>query len=200
MSRRETTQARRAALLLHGLSPAARLKVMARLDARQSSRMKSLADELTALGVSPALGRQLGQLTASPGSSASISSERRATGQEQVERLSAADVARCLESCSSMTVVQLLRAGAGPWRTAVLDRMPAARRVEVEACLRKEPPALAPAALAFLRERLCRQAAQLRTNPAQVAAAPAGRSDTRPRGSVRTGVSTHLRRLIAWIR
>ena len=167
MTEPETLEARQAALLLHGLPAVARREVLARLDAAEHARLQQLLNELVELGV-PASASTL------PIDASAPSAQDRAAG------LSADVVTRRLQSCAVATVALLLQARAWPWKAAVLDQMPSARRTEIIECLRSAPPPLAPAVLAYLCERLCAKAAHA------------------PAVSLQPGVG--LRRLIGWKR
>jgi len=151
----ETLQARQAALLLHGLPPATRLQVIAKLNPAQSKRLLPLLDELTELGVTQSLGERMQQLAPSGNSN-----EKR-TVRERAELLHAEDVARCLQSCSPATVALLLRGNDWPWQEPVLGLI--ANQIEVRNLLRAQSAAIAPAVLTALCERLCLEADRLAT-------------------------------------
>jgi hypothetical protein len=155
---RDSDKARQAALLLHGLSPEARREVIAKLDVATASRLEPLLAELTTLGLSPSLGRQLYAETLV----AAESSQSVATPEDQAARLSADEVAHALSACAPTTVALIFRARAWPWRMDVLDRIPNAHREFVIQHLSHEPGAPAPAVTRALCERLCTQAAQVR--------------------------------------
>src|SRR5436309_3209527 len=93
MAARETLQARRAALLMHGLPVLARQKVVARLSAAELARLNPLIDELKALGLSRLLGRDL-QYAATHASETSVAAHARAA------RLNVRDVTLALEDCA----------------------------------------------------------------------------------------------------
>ncbi len=183
MAASETPAARRAALLLHALPPAAKRRVIARLDATEVARLKPLLEEIEQMGVPQTLGGDLRALTALlPAAPAGKPSLR-----EQVRDLSAEDVVQCLRACAPATVAQLLRADEWPWRQQALDRTSEPRRTEVRRHMRAESAVLAPGVLTALCERLCREVALLHTN--------------RPRAdesAVRGGARWSFRRFIRW--
>ena len=194
----ETVQARQAALLLHGLPSAVREQVIAKLDTREATRVKPLLDELVGLGVSPAMGRQLqtaaATQAATPGAAASGVPVRELTARERLEQLNADDVARALQSCSTSTVAQLLRAQTWSWKAQLLGLIPEPRRARVLEGLRRESPGVAPAVLELLCERVLQEAARLKTIRSQPAATRA--TVVAPRSSV----GARLRRFIRWTR
>jgi hypothetical protein len=151
----EAMQARRAALLVHGLPPNVRRQVFARLGAAESAKLHSLLDELIELGVPPSLGQRVGDLVSPPADPALPAAQRR------TRELDAAVVVTCLERCSPMTVAQLLRAHDWPWKNAVFRSMYQPRRQQVLQCLQCAGPALAPGVLQSLCRQLCRQAVAL---------------------------------------
>lgn len=185
MAASETLPARQAALLLHGLQPALRSQVIARLDAAEASRIEPLLQELAELGVPRSLGRQ-----ASLPLPAAATDLREPTAQEMAAQLEPDIVERCLQRCAIATVACLLRAADWPWKAQVLDRMPESRRFAVLMCLRDEATSPSPAVLRTLCARLCAQAEQLSANapaPTRVAALLAR-------------IRKHLRRPIEWMR
>lgn len=154
MSASKTLPLRRAALLLHGLTPEVRSQVVARLDAQELSSIQPLLRELTELGM---------PRTASDESY--VTNElNHASPQQRAARLDADLVARALQDCAVVTVAHLLRAAEWPWQAAVLERMPESRRVAVLMSLRSEPVVMSPAVLQALSRQLCIHAEQLRAN------------------------------------
>jgi hypothetical protein len=190
---RETMRARRAALLLHGMQPTEQQKVIARLDAAESSRLIPLLAELTELGLPPARAEEVHRLVmdTAPGQT---TDERGQTPLERAGRLNAEEVALALDSCAPATVARLLGAGEWAWKASVLGRMSEAPRAAVLEYLRKDLPPLAPMALQALCARLCTQAAQL-PSPFEGL-----RAETRRigRAAERAGVGARLRRLVGW--
>ena len=153
MAALESTQARRAALLLHGLPPAARRQVLARLDAAEQARLQPLLHELVELGIPASTGTPRAELAQSP--AAPLPAVDRAAV------LSAEVVARCLQPCAAVTVARLLQSRAWPWKAAVLDQLPGTRHDAVVEWMRCETALLMPAVLECLCERLCTEAARL---------------------------------------
>jgi len=168
MAAPETLQARRAALLLHGLPDAARRQVLARLDMAEQDRLRPLLQELAELGIPAAA--DLPPIEVGPA----------APALDRAAGLRADAVAQALQSCAPATVARLLRAAAWPWKDAVLAQGAASRRDAIVARMHDDTPALAPAVLACLCERLCAEAAR-----------QAGQLPKLPHG---------WRRLIAWTR
>ena len=194
----ETAKARRAALLLHGLSAGSRRRVLAKLAPAEADRVKPILHELRRLGVSGAVGRQLEQLSSFP--NAPLSSGRRdSTVPERVASLAAADVLRCLERCAPATVAQLLRAGGWPWKQQVIDLMSEPRRTDVLGHLRRESAPLSPAFLEGLCERLCAEAVRS-SNDHGAASVPHTRGSFSVRGPHASGTGQRLRRWLRWIR
>ncbi len=200
----EPIHARRAALLLHGLPLAARQRVVAKLSSSESAKLKPLLDELTQLGVSPALGEQLQQIAVIAKSvpvktDEQPAPERELTVLERAERLSADDVARCLQRCAPITVAHLLRSHEWPWKARALGLMPEARRLVDLAAMGS--PTFAPAVLRAFCERLCQHAAQHGAGPGVRGLAP---SDSERRIQTPEPPARHLRkgikRFIPWIR
>lgn len=204
MAASETMQARQAALLLHGLPPAARRQVIAKLDAHETTRLEPLLDELAGLGVSPAVGLELQAVASQPAAptpAAPIANVRELTPRERVEQLNADDVARCLQACSHATAAQLLRAGNWPWKAQVLGLIPEPRRARVLDNVRRESPTLPPAVLSLLCERLLQQAAQLKTIRSQPAAsAPIRGCVAAWRPGRHSTLRARFRRFIRWTR
>ncbi|MEO8152130.1 MAG: hypothetical protein ABI605_03595 [Rhizobacter sp.] len=190
MAAPDSMQARQAALLLHGLPAAARRQVIARLDLAERLRLSPLLAELSELGVSQSLGHQLQLALPAQPPEATVNA-RALTAQEQVERLTADDVLRCLLPCAAATVAHLLRASAWPWKADVLATLPQPLRGDVIECLRSDSTQLAPAVLTFFCERLCHQAAL-------VQAASAQRLNHRP--PARAGMKSRLGSLTTWMR
>jgi hypothetical protein len=188
---------RQAALLLHGLPPAVRRKVVARLDVSESSVLQPLLVELAELGVPVSLGRQLQQLATptarEPGVDAS-------TAQELVERLSPQDVVARLAPCAPMTAAMLLRARDWPWKTQALQSMPDARRVAVLTCMRSDLAPLAPAVFQALCERLCMDTVHVAPQVADHSASQATHTRGNRRGSLRTRIRNRVRRMMGWMR
>ena len=150
----ETLPLRRAALLLHGLKPEVRSRVIARLDAQELSSIQPLLRELIELGI---------PRTATDESH--VTDERnQGSPQQRAARLDADLVVRALQSCAVVTVAHLLRAVEWPWKAAVLERMPEPRRVAVLMSLQSEPVVMAPAVLQALSNQLCIHAGQLCAN------------------------------------
>jgi hypothetical protein len=150
----ETLRARQAALLLYGLPPDARGRVLARLSASEVARLQPLLKELTELGVSPSLSRELQQITPS---SATPPVQRGTSARERAESLSGADVTEALNACAPVTMAALLRISEWPWKQEVLDRSAELRRVEVQKHMRSDAPSLSPAVAEALCERLCQE-------------------------------------------
>jgi hypothetical protein len=198
MAAPETMQARQAALLLHGLPAAVQCQVIAKLDAAESARLKPLLDELTQLGIAPSLGRQLQDLASLP--QAPAPGERELTLPERVERLSAADVARCLQLCAPATAAQLLHVRKWSWRWQVLGLLPEAHRAQVFEHMRGERYALAPAVAATLCERLCRHAAQLPVDSPKTGGVRSAQPPAGTRSAMLSPIRARLRRLASWMR
>jgi hypothetical protein len=206
MAAPETMQARQAALWLHGLPPAAQSEVLAKLDSRETARLKPLLEELVALGVSPSMGQQMQPAVAGPPAVASASTAASApvlepSARERVDRLSGDEVARCLQTCSPATIAQLLRAGNWSWKAQVVGLIPEPRRTHVLDHVRRESPALAPAVLVLLFERVLQQAARLTTLRPQPGSGAAVRCRAAGwRSESRAGVRARFMRLIRWTR
>ncbi|HEY5760113.1 MAG TPA: hypothetical protein VIU34_30030 [Steroidobacter sp.] len=150
----EALPLRRAALLLHGLTPEVRSQVVARLDAQEQSSIQPLLRELI----------ELGMPRTAVDESHVIDELNQASPQQRAARLDADLVARALQSCAVVTVAHLLRAAEWPWKATVLERMPESRRVAVLMSLQSEPIAMPPAVLQALSKQLCIHAGQLRAN------------------------------------
>lgn len=179
----ETTPARRAALLLHSLPPDLQGQVLARLGEAVSARLQPLLDELMELGIPPALGERVGDSISAPAAPALSTAQRRAA------ELDAAVVAACLEECSPMTVAQLFRAHAWPWKQAVLCSLNQPRRRQVAQYMQEAGPVLPPGVLQSLCRQLCRQAEALSRRKQTV---------TTPISS--SGIGARLGKWVRWIR
>ena len=183
----ETLQARRAALLLHGLSPQQRRLVMAKLGAAETSRLEPMLGELSRIGIP----RELGLI--GPETPTKESVAREPTPVERAAQLDADSVLRALETSSPVTMGHLLRSYDWPWKAEVLERLPEPRRSKAleKAQARLRP--LAPAALTFLCTRLCSEAERAATLP---------RLDPGLRTNVPwgcpPGVGSRFRRWIGW--
>ena len=150
----ESWRARQAALLLHGLTPALREKVLAKLSGAESSLLRPLLDELAALGM--------------PGPPATLVDEledpsRQAakTALERARALQADDVLRAFDGCTPQTVALLLRSADWPWEDEIIHRLPEPFRTRVlreSAAASARPPA-APGVLEVLCKCLCTGAA-----------------------------------------
>jgi hypothetical protein len=149
----DTVAARQAALLVHGLDPAARGQVLERLDAAQAARIGLLLEELDGLGWqrarSPRPGSGRGSARAAPPVP---------TVQEQAARLRAEDVAQALTGCSAWTAARLLSVRDWPWKAQALGRLPALRRQEIRDALQAGVAPLPPAVADTLCECLLREA------------------------------------------
>jgi hypothetical protein len=192
MAAPETIQARRAALLLHGLSPSKREQVMGKLEAAQVSRLKPLLEELTSLGLAPSQARQM-QLPQIP----SVPKEH-GSALERALQLDVDCVARALESCSAATTAQLIRAAEWPWKTSLMDRMLAERRTAVLQLLAQEAPLLAPAVLEALCRNLCRELPDPLPSMSLTKGVSLGRLDPWPSQADR--LRAYLRRFVPWTR
>jgi hypothetical protein len=195
MAAPETVQARRAALLLHSLSASARSEVIARLSDAESARLRPLLNEIECIGLSPSFAADLHEV---PLPAAPLPAG--VTLYEQVERLSAEQVASRVANCTPATIAHLLHAAEWPWKAQLLGLLSDARRVEVQARLRRSTTTLAPAALEVLYERVCLDpvAAPGRRLPERASVKTAG-------GASATGAepprsSTRLKRFLSWIR
>jgi hypothetical protein len=165
--------ARRAALLLHGMPSTVRAQIIARLDTAQSARLQPLLDELTALGITCELGRQLqAQLEVPVAQGSEVDVLR------QADELNAAAVAQCLEGCADQTISELLRARPWSWKHVVLDRIHGPRRFGILQGMHDATPP-APAVLESLCRRLCADVAVLQANRAD-GSARASRAPFRP--------------------
>jgi hypothetical protein len=190
----ELVRARRAALLLHSLPPAARRRAMSKLSTAEAAILAPLLQELTDLGVSASIGQQLRELISSAPAVPPAAQKHALTLHERVASLSAEGVARAFKSCAPVTAAELLRAGEWPWTQQVLNQLSELRRTEVLRHMRDAAPALAPAALNCLCERLCREAGRQEAG---------NTADAKPDGPHlrRSGtIKARLRRLTAWMR
>ncbi len=184
---------RQAALLVHGLGDAEKQRVMARLSAGELAQLRPMLAELVALGVSASLGRAM-----SSAEETSLPPVSALPVLEQVERLEARTVARCFQSCAPATIARLLEAGQWPWRSAVIEAMPAGQRAEVGALLLDESSAFAPVMLQTLCERLLSEVAGLRQtgNPAP---GDEGRA-FRPQARSSSRIVSRGKELLRWMR
>jgi hypothetical protein len=148
----DDTSLRRAALLLHSLDARTREQVIARLSPAETALIAPLLQELTTLGVSPALGAQL----SSEGSSSALRSAR-----QDVAAMNPEIVARCLERCSASTAAHLMNAASWRWKGRMLNFMPAPRRIAVQSCLRGRLVPLAPAVVEALCARIVAESRRL---------------------------------------
>lgn len=154
MAASETLRARQAALLLHGLPADARARVLARLSAGEITRLQPLLKELTELGISPSLSRELQEVTLS---SATAPVPRGTSARERAEALSGTDVAQALEACAPVTMAALLRISEWPWKQEVLERSSELQRAEAQRHLHSQASPLPPAIAEALCERLCHE-------------------------------------------
>jgi hypothetical protein len=185
----ETVNARQAALLLHGLEPATRKAVLARLGPAETAAVMPLLDELVELGVPMALGERLHANIAVSATNAEAAKSK-LTAKERVARMRPDELAWCLQQCAVITVAVLIHATEWPWRDAALDRMPESRRCALATVVRGKVPRLTAAALEALCECLC----------ARVILMPAREP---PRNGVELALlrfKNALRRMIQWTR
>ena len=185
----ETVNARQAALLLHGLEPATRKAVLARLGPAETAAVRPLLDELIELGVPSAMGEQLREKTAASASNVD-GAARQLTAKERVARLRPDEVAWCLQQCAVMTAAVLIQATDWPWRDQALDQMTESRRVALLTAGRGKVPRLTAVALEALCECLC----------ARVILMPAREP---PPNGVQVALlqfQSTLRRMIKWMR
>lgn len=145
----ESAAARQAALLLHGLEPAVRRAVLAKLDKADADRLQPLLSELETMGVSPALGRRL---------NASVTTSSSSSPEQAVEQLSPDIVVDALRGCAPVAIAHFVRARDWPWKSQVLARFSEPTRGAVADALRRDLPALPPAVVRRLCERLCERA------------------------------------------
>ena len=158
----ESEQARRAALLLHGLPSETRSRVLARLSAGEAARLQPLLRELSELGVSPTLCRAAQERIPAV---VRLSAPAGETARQRAETLDAADVAHVLKVCSPATMAAVLRIAAWSWQDEVLERVGELRRAQLQGQLRGDAPAPAPAVAEALCERLCREVGARGSNP-----------------------------------
>jgi hypothetical protein len=188
MTRDEPLPVRRAALLLHGLSPGARRDVMRGLTREESARLEPLLFELSRMGVPSTLGAALSE-GAAPKPAAPMSA---VTPQESIEQLSAQCVAACTESCSATTVAHILRAADWSWKAQLLGLLSERRRAEVQSKV------LTQSTLDVLYERLCREASALSERRRSVDSAVASAPRASP--AKRDRLATPFARLTRWMR
>lgn len=182
MATTESVNARRAALLLHGMPSAVRTQIISRLGHEESARLTPLLNELRELGVTSEVGRHLqAQLDLTAPSTAS-------DVLEQTDCLDAAAVARCLKSHADAVVAELLRAREWSWKPAVLERIQGSRRFAVLQAM-QDTVRPAPAVLQSLCRQLC----------AAVAALPVSRH-AQMTADEETGLGARLRRWWSWSR
>jgi len=155
----ETIQARKAALLLHSLPPDAARQVLARLSAAESFRLRPLLDEIASMRLPRSVAAEWSNKPMPRDSSQPVAG----TLRERVEQLSASQVAERMAKCAPSTIAHVLRAVEWPWKSQLLGLLSESRRFEVQACLCSSSKVLAPAALDVLYERLCLDAASVRT-------------------------------------
>jgi hypothetical protein len=192
---RETAQARQAALLVHGLPPSAQRRILTKLDAAHTARLRPLLAELVRLGVPQALGQQLQQGIAVPPASIAPGTAPR----ERVRSMVAADIVHGLKPCAAVTVAHLLRAEEWPWKQQALACIPEPRRTEVLRHLHQASASLAPAVLTALCERLCKEVALLNAECARTLGPPASAENSIRRARP-GGIRQSLGRLLQWIR
>lgn len=196
----ESIRARQAALLLHGLAPSVRQRVIARLDKAEVGRLTPLLTELESLGVPQCLGDDLQQLASAPspqvtpGSSASPR-----TARERVQAMSAEDIVQAIKACAPVTVAQLLRAEAWPWKEQALASLPDLRRAEVLRHLSSESPPWAPAVLNAMCERLCLETAR-RCSKSSSTHESTHRLSSAKRQPATRSIAGELRRWFGWMR
>ena len=142
----ETVAARQAALLLHGLAPAVQRAVLAQLAKTDAERLAPLLSELEAMGVSPSLGRRL---------NASVTVAGGSSPESKVEQLTADAVVDALDGSAPITIAQLMRSRDWSWKPQALACLPESTRGAVAEYLRRDLPALPPAVLRRLCERMC---------------------------------------------
>lgn len=126
----ESPGARKAALVLHGLSPDDRRWLLSHLPAPQRETVGPLLDELVALGV-PADAKLMEEVLGSHRTVAALS------GQEPfaLSQAAASDVARVVAQESAALVATLLNVRSWPWHEALLALLPAPRRQQVDQAL-----------------------------------------------------------------
>ncbi|MFD1836904.1 hypothetical protein [Paracidovorax cattleyae] len=180
-------QARRAALVLHGMAPADRAWVLERMAPSQRDALQALLSELQALGIPPDPAGLDALATAAPDSvaAAPLPTGNAASSPPEADLLMAlgapgvAALARAWRAQPPLMVAQALCLRPWPWRAALLEQLPALQRRRVTDLLGtvssgpSTAPALASAMLDGMRH--CCDA------PA-VAAAGAVQGDGRPAG------------------
>jgi len=186
MGAADTTQARRAALLLHGLRSKDREQVMAQLSPAEVSRLQPLLAQLSELAIPRWHARQLEQL---PGVELRNHEFR---DLERAGRLGADAVLQALQRCSTATAAHLICAREWQWKARVLESVSDQLLIAVAECARSESGPLPPAVLESLCECLCRDAG---FEEIRAEAAP-GRRSAWP--ASRTGIGSRLRRLVGW--
>lgn len=185
----ETVNARQAALLLHGLEPATRKAVLARLGPAETAAVVPLLDELVELGVPMALGERFSANIAAAAANADAARSK-LTAKERVARMRPDGVAWCLQHCALVTAAVVIHAADWPWRDETLEQMPESRRFAVLTAVRSKPPRFTPAALEALCACLC----------ARVILMPA-REPPRKNGQLALlKFKSALRRMIEWTR
>ena len=151
MAAPDSMRTRRAALLLHSLSPSVRGRVLARLPVAEASVLTPLLTELTALGI--------------PKSQASVveglgdrAVREPTSAVERAERLQPEEVLRGVENCAPATVALLLRSAEWPWKREVISMLSDRLRAKVlqENNVQHAPPAAG--VVRVLCECLCRDA------------------------------------------
>ncbi|HEY6927837.1 MAG TPA: hypothetical protein VI653_30455 [Steroidobacteraceae bacterium] len=204
MGAAETLQARRAALLLHGLSPQQRSLVMAKLGTAEKSRLEPMLEELTRIGIPGELAR---------GTTHTIFKETPPRELSPVQRASQLDVEsvlRALDTSAPGTIGHFLRSYDWPWKVQLLERLPEPRRSraldEVQARMRP----LAPAALAFLATRLCAEAERVtalpqlnpgsRLSPPYTSSRGGNRWRSDPWHNAGSSVRARFKRWVGWAR
>ena len=88
--------------------------------------------------------------------------------REEMERLSARDVANCLMECAPATAAQVLNADAWSWKAEALEHMSGTFKAAVLRCMKRRSARLAPTARQVLCERLCLRASHTRARHANV--------------------------------
>lgn len=191
----DTLQARQAALLVHGLSPDSRNRVIDRLGVAELSRLQPLLIELGELGVSQDAGRLLEASGVwGPHGDSTL------PARDRVAAMDPSNVAHRLRHCAPATVACLLNVFPGIWRKAVIDRLSEARRIEVARCLFEGPARLSPAMIDALCERVLSTRAD--TDPDAVLGhlAPTVRSNVTGRSEPQSLWKTCVEGLHRWTR
>jgi hypothetical protein len=190
----ESSRARQAALVLHGLSDGMRRRVLERLDGGERSRLQPLLDELGELGVPTSLGQSLAP---EPDAESDASVAARSL-HERVAHLAPEDVALALQTCAPSTAAYLVSAADWPWRESVLERLPPLVSKAV-AAHRANTFQLAPAVLDVLCERLLESAnaqSSSRSEPLLLDRF----ADDRPRMASRETWAGRLKGWLQWMR